>query len=221
MTTIWIIEDNPEFRSATVRGLSANSPEHQTFEFESCEESIEALDAGSFPEIVLMDIGLPGMDGIDGIGEIKQRSPNTSILILTVFEDDEKIFRALKAGASGYLLKSDSIESISDSIRHVIDGAAPIHPRIAGRVLKMFAQLAPAKKDYGLTAREQKVLECMAQGLVRKQIVKKLDLKLHTVDYIARRIYRKLHVSGATAAVAMAAREQLLESPPDDDLRPN
>ncbi|EMI55067.1 response regulator transcription factor [Rhodopirellula sallentina] len=210
---IWIVEDNARFRNATVRGLRLLADDVVANEFSNCEDAIAAIDEGNSPDVFLMDIDLPGIDGIDGIGEIKQRLPDATVLILTVFEDDEKIFRALKAGASGYCLKSDSIARVCEAIEQVLQGAAPIHPRIAGRVLKMFAELAPEQPDYGLNTREQTVLEAMTRGLVRKQIASELDLNLHTLDYVTRCIYRKLHVNGATAAVALAIRERLVDPP--------
>ncbi|MFG0264322.1 MAG: response regulator [Rhodopirellula sp. JB055] len=213
MLEIWIIEDNVQFRRATARGLSVLADDASAREFGSCEEAIAAIDDGQSPDVFLMDIDLPGMDGIEGISEIKQRLPDATALILTVFEDDEKIFRALKAGASGYCLKTDTIAKIREAVEQVLQGAAPIHPRIAGRVLKMFAQLSPEQPDYGLNEREQSVLEAMTRGLVRKQIAAELDLNLHTLDYVTRCIYRKLHVNGATAAVALAIRERLVEPP--------
>lgn len=213
MLKIWIIEDNSQYRRATVRGLQVLADDVQPSEYENCEDAIAALDAGQSPDVFLMDIDLPGMDGIEGIGEIKQRQPEASVLILTVFEDDDKIFRALKAGASGYCLKSDSIAKIREAIEQVLQGAAPIHPRIAGRVLKMFAQLSPEQTDYGLNEREQAVLEAMTRGLVRKQIANELKLNAHTLDYVTRCIYRKLHVNGATAAVALAIKERLVDPP--------
>lgn len=215
MLKIWIIEDNKPFRKATARALRVLADDVQAREFDRCEKAIEAIDAGECPDVFLMDIDLPGMDGIRGTGEIKQRLPDSPVLILTVFEDDEKIFRALKAGASGYCLKSDSIDQICVAVEEVLKGAAPIHPRIAARVLKMFATLAPEQADYGLNDREQSVLEAMTRGLGRKQISQEMKLNLHTLDYITRCIYRKLHVNGATAAVALAIRERLVESPDD------
>ncbi|MEL6109273.1 MAG: response regulator transcription factor [Planctomycetota bacterium] len=210
MNVIWIIEDNPAFRASTTRGLEAAELQCEAIAFCCCEDAIVHLDEGKLPDVVLMDIGLPGMDGIDGIGEIKQRHPECSILILTVFEDDDKIFRALKAGASGYLLKSESISKVSEAIELVLQGAAPINPRVASRVLAMFTETRPSTEDYGLTDRELAVLDCMTRGLVRKQTALKLGLNIHTVDYVMRRIYKKLHVNGATEAVALAVRDRLL-----------
>ena len=210
MNKIWIIEDNPDFRAATARGLLASTLECEVDQFSCCEDAIGELDADQQPTVILMDIGLPGIDGITGIGEIKSRVPECSILILTVFEDDDKIFRALKAGASGYLLKSESLIKVNEAIELVLEGAAPINPRIASRVLAMFAEQPLAKPDYGLTDREKSVLDCMSRGLVRKQTAIELALNIHTVDYVMRRIYKKLHVNGATEAVALAVRDGLL-----------
>ena len=213
MTTIWLIEDNPDFRNATLRGLQALEPERVGEAFSCCEDAIARIDDEHKPDVVLMDIGLPGIDGIEGIGEIKSRVPDASIMVLTVFEDDDKIFRALKSGASGYLLKSASISEVNDSVELVLQGAAPINPRIASRVLAMFADAKTQKNDFGLNQREKMVLDCMARGLVRKQTAREMDLNMHTVDYIMRCIYKKMHVNGATAAVAVAVRENLIELP--------
>ncbi len=165
MKTIWIIEDNANFRNATLRGLRAMDKERIVDAFANCEDAITAIDTGAAPDVILMNIGLPGMDGIEGIGEIKNRLPDASILVLTVFEDDDKVFRAIKAGASGYLLKSDSIAKVAESVELAIDGSAPIHPRIASRVLKLFSDLVPKQKDYGLNDRERSVLSCLARSV--------------------------------------------------------
>jgi len=215
MPSIWIIEDNPGYREATMRGLKTLSADRICEPFSCCEDAIEKLDEGQKPGLVLMDIGLPGMDGIEGLGEIKSRVPDAEILILTVLEDDDKIFRALKAGASGYLLKSASIAEVGEAIELVKAGAAPINPRIASRVLKMFTE-TPKTNDFGLNERERAVLDCMARGLVRKQTAREMDLNVHTLDYVMRCIYKKMHVNGATAAVAVAVREHLVETVPDD-----
>jgi DNA-binding NarL/FixJ family response regulator len=150
------------------------------------------------------------MDGIEGIAHLKSRAPAASILILTVFEDDDKIFRAICAGASGYLLKSEPMAQVITAIDQAIAGGSPMNPRIATRVLAMFAKLAPAKKNYGLDEREQAVLKCMVSGMPRKQIAEATGLNPHTADYVTRSIYRKLHVNCATAAVSKAVAERLV-----------
>lgn len=214
MACVWIIEDNANFRRGLGRALSHPSVAHDVREFASCEEALAAFAREKPPEVVLLDVGLPGMDGITGIAHLKSRAPAAGILILTVFEDDEKIFRAICNGASGYLLKAQPISTIITAITDVLGGGSPMNPRVAHRVLAMFSQLAPAKKDFGLTERETAVLRCMAAGMPRKSIPAAVNLNPHTVDFVIRAIYRKLHVNCATAAVSVAVRERLVEEPP-------
>lgn len=211
MPRIWIIEDNAAFRRGAQRALSMKPHEHDVQAFASCEDALAALSADDPPQVILLDVGLPGMDGIEGISHLKSRAPAASILILTVFEDDDKIFRAICAGASGYLLKSEPMASVTTAIEQAIAGGSPMNPRIAARVLAMLTRLAPTRKDYGLTERELSVLKCMVAGMPRKQITEATGLNPHTADYVTRSIYRKLHVNCATAAVSKAVAERLVE----------
>lgn len=216
MPRIWLIEDNAAFRRSTERALRQRLADADVASFGRCEDALAALASERDPEVVLLDVGLPGMDGIEGIGRLKESVPGASILVLTVFEDDDKIFRAICAGASGYLLKSEPMETVAEAIQQARNGGSPMNPRVATRVLAMFAKLAPPQRDYGLTEREQSVLQLMARGQGRKQIADQLGLNPHTADYVMRCIYRKLHVNCATAAVSLALRERLIAEPPDD-----
>lgn len=211
MPNIWIIEDNAAFRRGTERALRMKPHQHDVRAFVNCEDAIGALNIDTAPQVILLDVGLPGMDGIEGIAHLKSRAPAASILILTVFQDDDKIFRAICAGASGYLLKSEPMAQVITAIDQAIAGGSPMNPRIATRVLAMFTKLAPTKKDYGLDEREQAVLKCMVAGMPRKQIADATGLNPHTADYVTRSIYRKLHVNCATAAVSKAVAERLVE----------
>jgi len=202
---VWLIEDNQDFRRAVARVINdvtgMNCPEG----FSTCEEALAALEKGAaHPDVLLLDVGLPGMSGIEGITLLKERSPSTHVIILTVFEDQDKIFRSICAGASGYLLKTAPVEEITDAIREVLEGGASINGRIARRVLDMFSRFAPPTKDYGLTQREIQILELMVKGHIKKEIADQLSLSFHTVDTHLRNIYSKLQVHTRTAAVAKA-----------------
>ena len=211
MARIWIIEDNAAFRRGTQRALERSQQSHFVEAFASCESALLAMSNETIPDVILLDVGLPGMDGITGISHLKSRAPSCSIIILTVFEDDEKIFQAICAGASGYLLKSQPVPELLLAIDQAASGGSPMNPRIATRVLAMLTKLAPKGKKYNLTDREQSVLRCMAAGMPRKQIADATGLNPHTADYVTRSIYRKLHVNCATAAVSVAVRERLID----------
>ena len=210
MPSVWLIEDNPAFQRAAMRALDAAPEICEVRAFTRCEEALAAMEAGETPEVVLLDVGLPGIDGIEGIRRIKAIRPEASIVMLTVFEDDEKIFQALCAGACGYLLKSEPMRTVITAIEQAVAGGSPMNPRIARRVVEMFARLASPKKDYGLSDREGAVLELMVEGLPKKQFADRLQINQHTVDYVIRCIYRKLHVNCMSAAVSVALKERLV-----------
>ena len=211
MPHVWIVEDNPAFRRAATRALQARENLCGVRAFECCEDALAVLATGERkPEVILLDVGLPGMDGLQGIREFKAVLPDAAILVLTVFEDDDKIFRAICSGASGYLLKSEPMARVAEAIEQALAGGSPMNPRVARRVLDMFSKLSPEKKDYGLTERETAVLQHMVEGLGKKQIADRLNLNQHTTDYVMRCIYKKLHVNGMTAAVSVALKERLI-----------
>jgi DNA-binding NarL/FixJ family response regulator len=180
-------------------------PQH----FSNSEDALTALAEGVLPDVVLVDVELPGMDGIEAVRRMKAISPSTRIIMLTVFDDHDKILKAICAGASGYLLKTSPVEKIVESIRDVHAGGAPMTPRVARSVLDMFGRLLVPQRDYGLTAREQKILELMTEGLIKKEIADQLSLSYHTVDTHLRNIYAKLHVNTRSGAVAKALKERL------------
>lgn len=207
---LWLIEDNALFRRTVSRIAEDLAGVTAVDAFSSCEEALRALDEGTRPDTVLIDVGLPGIDGIEGIRLIKARVPGVQILVLTVFEDDEKIFRAVCAGASGYLLKSASMQEIADAVAELRRGGSPMTPRVARRVLEMFSQLAPVRHDYGLAPREREVLELFVRGLTNKEVAAKLGLSIHTIDTYNRSLYEKLHVNTRSGAVAKALKERLV-----------
>jgi DNA-binding NarL/FixJ family response regulator len=210
MSTLWIVEDHAAFRRTLVRVLNAETGLHCTRDFDSCEKLLVALAQDDAPHLILLDVGLPGMSGLDGIRLIKERAPKTLMVILTVFEDDDKVFKAICAGASGYLLKTSSVAEITQAVHDALAGGSPMTPRIARRVLEMFSELAPKHSNYGLSDREKEILQLMTTGLIKKEIADRLTLSVHTVDTYLRRIYEKLEVNTRTGAVAKALKEGLV-----------
>ncbi len=164
------------------------------------------------PDVVLMDIRMPHSDGIEATQLIRQACPGVAVLIQTIFEDDERIFAAVCAGASGYILKGTTPDQLLGAIREVRVGGAPMTPHIARKVLRMFQHLgreAPAT-DYHLSAREQEVLQCLVKGASYKMIADQLHIGYETVRSHMKHIYEKLHVTSMTEAVAKALREGLV-----------
>jgi DNA-binding NarL/FixJ family response regulator len=209
-STVWLIEDNAAFRRSVARTIDHDPAFRCTGEFSRCEDAFVALARGEVPRVILLDVGLPGISGLDAIPRLRELVPAAAIIVITVFEDDAKIFHAICAGASGYLLKTAPPAEIAQAIHEVLAGGAPMNGRIARRVLKMFSQLAPPQRDYGLTERERGVLQLMSEGLIKKEIADRLSLSVHTVDTHLRNIYAKLEVGTRTGAVAKALKENLL-----------
>ena len=211
MNTVWIIDDHSAFRKTLARILGGMEVAVKTRQFVSCEEALEVMAVETPPHLLLLDIQLRGMSGLEGIPLFKAKAANTSIVVLTVFEDDDKLFRAICAGANGYLLKTQGANEILGAVEAALHGGAPMTPRIARRVLEMFARFAPKKNsDYGLSPREIEVLQCVVEGLLKKQIAERLQLSAHTVDAYLRRVYEKLHVNSRSGAISKALRENLI-----------
>jgi DNA-binding NarL/FixJ family response regulator len=206
---VWMIEDNHAFRNTVSRLLNQTQEIRCTQAFPACEDALALLDSGATVDVLLLDVELSGMNGIDGLLKIKAISPATRVVMLTVFEDHERVFRAICAGASGYLLKASPFDRIVESVHQVMAGGAPMSPRVATSVLEMFTQMAGPKTDFGLTEREREVLELMKEGLTKKEIAARLELSFHTVDDYLRNIYAKLHVHSQAGAVAKAMKHKL------------
>jgi DNA-binding NarL/FixJ family response regulator len=208
---VWLIEDNEIFRATTMRLINHNSDLHCPHSFSSCEDALAALAAGPAPQIIISDVGLPGINGIESIARIKELAPATQVIILTVYEEHQKVFDAICAGASGYLLKNSLESTLATAIRDVLQGGAPMTPRVAKFVLEKFARISSSpKNNYGLSPREKEILELMARGKIIKIIADELSLSAHTVNNHLRNIYGKLHVHTRSGAVAKALRENII-----------
>jgi DNA-binding NarL/FixJ family response regulator len=212
---VWLVEDNPLFATTVRRVIDSLEGMACTGCFRSVEQAFAALEEGTLPDVILLDVQLPGIDGITALATFKQRAPNARAIILTVFDDADKIFRAACAGASGYILKSSGIDQIGEAIRQVMEGGAPMTPEVARKVLDAFARIDPprpgeAADDYQLTPRERDILRLLADGLSKKEIAKDLKISVNTVSTHMQRVYDKLHVGTNTGAVAKALRKGII-----------
>lgn len=207
---IWLIEDNKTYRETVFNGLNQRTDLECDRMFGSAEAALTQLEQKTKPEVILTDIGLPGISGVQAIPEYRKRAPNAQIIMLTVHEEDDQIFEAICNGANGYLLKSAGIDEICDAIYEVRGGGAPVNARIARKILTMFSfKMAPVT-DYGLTEREKEILQKLVEGKSKKIVANELFVSYHTVDTHLRNIYQKLQVHTRGLAVAKAVKERLV-----------
>jgi len=208
--TVAIVEDQKPTRDGLARLVERTPGYHLTGTFGSMEDAIPAL-AQAPVDLVLSDIGLPGMSGIAGVRQIKVDSPTTQILMLTVFDDHDHVFEAVCAGASGYLVKDTPPDRLRDAIRELSAGGAPMSPEIAHKVLSMFQRLAPPREEpVRLSPRELDLLKLLADGHSYKTAANALGLSMDTIRFHIRHIYEKLHVHSKSEAVLKAFRTGVL-----------
>ena len=196
-----IVEDTSEVRKGIEYLLNSSDGFHCVSACSNAEEALEKLPSVEV-DVVLMDIGLPGVSGIDCIRKLKQSIPNTEFMILSVFEDNERIFGAIKAGASGYLIKNTPPARILEAVRELYKGGAPMSNQIARKVLESIRpEQIESPELADLTKRERVVLENLAEGYLYKEIAGNLSISAHTVRSHVHSIYEKLHVSNRTGAI--------------------
>jgi DNA-binding NarL/FixJ family response regulator len=205
-----IVEDRREIRESLALLIGGTEGFKCIGSYRSMEEALDKLKVHQ-PHLLLSDIGLPGMSGIEGVAILKERYPDLLILMLTVYDDDERIFDAMCAGASGYLLKKTPPGRLLDSLREVVSGGAPMSPEVAKRVIALFREIRPPERaDYELTPHETRLLKLLVQGHNYKTAATELGVTVHTVSFHLRSIYEKLQVHSKSEAVAKALQNRLV-----------
>lgn len=204
MTTKILVYDDNRGRQEALQLLIESSDD---MEFVGARENCNHVEADVMdmqPDVVLMDIDMPGTNGIEGLKRIRKQAPHVFIVMQTVFEDDEKIFTAIHAGAHGYFLKKTRPDKLIEGIRDVLEGGAPMTPLVARKVLYMLAQQSQesSKNPFALTGREIEILSMLSKGMSYKMIADAGGISFHTVNSHLKKIYEKLHVHSATEAVS-------------------
>jgi DNA-binding NarL/FixJ family response regulator len=205
-----IIEDERDIRECLTFLVNGTEGFSCTGSYRTMEEALERM-ARQLPDIVLSDIGLPGMNGIEGVRILRERYPNLLVLMLTVYDDDDRIFDAMCAGASGYLLKKTPPARLLESLREATGGGAPMSPEVARRVIAIFREIRPPERaDYQLTPHETRLLKLLVDGHNYKTAAAELGVSVHTVSFHLRSIYDKLQVHSKSEAVAKALQNRLV-----------
>lgn len=202
--SIAIVEDLDEVRDGLKNFISLSDDFTVVGTFKTGEDALAKL-PGLAPDIVIMDINLPGMNGIECIRRVKDKSPGTQFMMFTVYENDEKVFEALKAGASGYLLKNTGLLQMVESLKELYEGGSPMSANIARKLVNLFRD--PAKETISidvLSARENEILQLLSKGLLYKEIADQLQITTGTVRQHIHKIYEKLHVQNRTEAINKA-----------------
>jgi DNA-binding NarL/FixJ family response regulator len=207
--SIVIFEDNARLRQSLTILLSGVEGYTVAGDYENCTRAAEIVDQHR-PDVVIMDIDMPGVDGIEGLHIIKERYPNTFIIMHTVMEDEERLFQCLCGGANGYILKNTSFVHLLEAIENVLHGGAPLSPSIAKKVLESFRPVTISRLQYQLSDREKEVLNYLVKGYSYKMIAGNCKISLDTVRGHIRNIYSKLHVNCGREAVVKALRDKIV-----------
>lgn len=211
MINVVIVEDKKFIREGLEMLLESNDEFYCSGAFSDCESMLEIIETLEV-DIIIMDIGLPGISGIEGTRRVKKILPHINIIVLTIHEESEKVFEALISGASGYLIKTTPHEELLLSIKDAYDGGSPMNSHIAKKMVELLRAFDEQKKsdDALLSERENEVLSGLSEGKNYKQIGEKLFISAHTVRYHIRNIYEKLNVNSQTAAIALAMKKGLI-----------
>lgn len=210
---VWIVEDHDILRKNLQRLCSPARGLNGTAAFANAEAMLLALRTtppAEQPQVLLMDVGLPGRSGLEAIDDVIKLAPDCKVVILTVFEDEKKISAAISAGASGYLLKTARPEQIVEAIHEAARGGSPMSPLIAASVVKLLAKLTKPTTPVLLSPREREMLTLIVEGLSAKEMADRLNVSVHTIDTHTRHLFKKLDVRSRAAAVARALRERMV-----------
>jgi DNA-binding NarL/FixJ family response regulator len=209
-TRVVIIEDQRRIREGLEALIGGTEGYACSGAFRSMEDAL-ARPWTEIPDVALVDIGLPGMSGIEGLGLLREKYPSTVLVMLTVYEDDERIFEALCAGACGYLLKKTPPVRLLEYLKDTMSGGSAISPEVARRVIDLFRSVRPpAKADYNLTPHEMRLLQLLMEGHNYKTAATVMGVSFNTIAFHMKNVYQKLHVHSKSEAVAKALRNKLI-----------
>jgi DNA-binding NarL/FixJ family response regulator len=208
---VMIVEDQTRIRQGLSALIDGTEGFRCTGSFGSMEQALLEIDANP-PDLVLVDIGLPGMSGIEGIRRLRESNPDLVMLVLSVYDDDDRIFDALCAGACGYLLKKTPPTRLLESLRECAAGGAPMSPEVARRVIELFRDFRPSERvEYNLTPHELRLLKMLVEGHSYNTAASALGVTCNTISFHMKRVYEKLQVHSKSQAVAKALRDHLLD----------
>ncbi|BDS05913.1 DNA-binding response regulator [Oceaniferula spumae] len=208
---VCIVEDHIDYRTILSDAMASTDRLRCQEAFSNVEDILDHLKEGSnAPDIIILDLGLPGMDGIDAIPLLREAAPQTQVLVLTVFDNKTRVFQALGAGASGYLIKSDDLDVTIQGIEDAYNGIAPLSAEIAHMVFATFSKFKPSSPDEQLSSREIAVLSQLETGASRQEAADALGISIHTISTHIKTIYRKLQVHNVSGAVSEAIAKGLI-----------
>ncbi|RXK57795.1 response regulator transcription factor [Lacibacter luteus] len=210
MIKVMLYEDNPQLREGLTMLIDGSDGFTVLASYKNCDNVTDEVAAWN-PDVILMDIDMPGTNGIEGLKKIRATNGNVKILMLTVFDDNKNVFDAIRNGANGYVLKKTPPAKLLEYIQEGASGGAPMTASIATQVLKMFSQITPSQnEDYNLSDREKQVLQLLVDGYSYKMIASEMFISIDTVRSHIKKIYEKLHVNSKSEAVAKAFKDKLL-----------